>query len=502
MSTIETRMADIAAGPSGPRVAAFFDFDGTLIDGYSVTGFYKHRLFKGEIGLIEASQLLRLGLRGLESEADFAAFATQGFRAWAGTTEADMDALGEQLFVKRIAGCLYPQAWRLIDAHRRMGHTLVIASSATRFQVQAMARELGVEHVLCTTLEARDGVLTGRMSGSPPWGDGKARAVRRFASRHHTDLALCYAYANGDEDVPFLKVVGQPCAVNPQDRLARVALERAWPVLRFAPRAGRPDAVTMLRSVAAYAGMAGAMFAGLGVGLLNGSRRDAVNLTSTLAGDVGLAIAGIELRTQGETHLWAQRPAIFVFNHQSQLDLLILAKLLRHDFTGIAKMSTKQVPGFGQFFQFAGVAFVEPGAKAQNRAALAPAVEKLKGGISLVMAPEGTRSATPRLGPFRKGAFHLALQARVPMVPIVIRNAGELMRRGEAALRPGTVDVAVLAPISTARWKASDIERHMGVVRQRFVDTLENWPRPAALPPVTTANARKTARRAKQGETG
>ena len=79
----------------------------------------------------------------------------------------------------------------------------------------------------------------------------------------------------------------------------------------------------------------------------------------------------------------------------------------------------------------------------------------------------------------------------MPIVPIVIRNAGDLMRRGEAALRPGTVDVAVLAPIPTTRWKAADIDRHVASVRQRFQDTLDNWPDAGREPAQATATVRK-----------
>jgi putative phosphoserine phosphatase/1-acylglycerol-3-phosphate O-acyltransferase len=265
-------------------------------------------------------------------------------------------------------------------------------------------------------------------------------------------------------------------------------------VLAFPPRGGRPDLLTIARSVAAYAGMAGGLGAGLWAGLLKRSHREAVNRSAALIGDLGLAIAGIEIRVRGEDHLWSHRPAMFLFNHQSQLDVLILAKLLRENYTGVAKANTRNVPGFGQFFQFAGVAFVEPGHKARNRAALAPAAEKLKSGLSLVMAPEGTRSPTPRLGAtFRKGAFHLAMQARVPIVPIVIRNAGALLRRGEVALRPGTVDVAVLPPIPTTRWRVKDLDRHVTEVRQMFVDTLEKWP--GVEEPDPPAPSRSRARR-------
>ena len=73
-------------------------------------------------------------------------------------------------------------------------------------------------------------------------------------------------------------------------------------------------------------------------------------------------------------------------------------------------------------------------------------LDKLADGVSIAIAPEGTRSLSDRLGPFKKGAFHIAMQAGVPIVPIVIRNAGELMWRNSFWLRPGTVDVRVLEP--------------------------------------------------------
>ncbi len=506
MSSLEAAIAEVKKGPSGPRIAAFFDFDGTLNDGYKVAEFFKHRLLKGEIGLEEAGRLLLSGIRGIETEADFDEFVTVGFRAFRGKTEAEMEALGERLFVESIARCLYPEAWPLIEAHRLRGHTLVIASSATRFQIQPMARELGIEHVLCTGIQVRKGVLTGRPSGALAWGEGKADAVRRFAARRRIDLERSYAYANGDEDLAFLQTVGRPRAVNPQPRLAGAANKSGWPVLSFPPRGGRPDLLTIARSVAAYAGMAGGLGVGLWAGLLKGSHREAVNRSAALIGDLGLSIAGIEIRVQGEEHLWSHRPAMFLFNHQSQLDVLILAKLLRENYSGVAKANTRNVPGFGQFFRFAGVAFVEPGHKAQNRAALAPAAAKLKSGLSLVMAPEGTRSPTPRLGAtFRKGAFHLAMQARVPIVPIVIRNAGALLRRGEVALRAGTVEVVVLPPMPTRRWKIADLDQHVIEVRQRFVETLANWPSagdPAQPAPAPTQAKRATPRRAPRKATG
>jgi putative phosphoserine phosphatase/1-acylglycerol-3-phosphate O-acyltransferase len=166
-----------------------------------------------------------------------------------------------------------------------------------------------------------------------------------------------------------------------------------------------------------------------------------------------------------------------VFNHQSKLDPIILMKLLRGGFTGVAKKEAANVPGFGQFFRLAGVAFIDRGDTTQAKRALKPAVAKVRDeGLSLVLSPEGTRSPTPRLGPFKKGAFHIAMQAGVPMVPIVMRNVGEVMWRGSQTLHAGTVEVAVLAPLDTAEWSAATIDEHVAHVRGLFLDTLAAWP--------------------------
>jgi putative phosphoserine phosphatase/1-acylglycerol-3-phosphate O-acyltransferase len=174
----------------------------------------------------------------------------------------------------------------------------------------------------------------------------------------------------------------------------------------------------------------------------------------------------------GEEHLWSQRPAVFVFNHQSLLDAIVVLSLLRRDFTGVAKAEAKKMPLFGQLFQLADVAFVERGNTAQAREALAPAVDRLKAGTSLALAPEGTRSPTPHPGRFKKGAFHMAMQAGVPMVPIVLENTGELMWRFDRSLRPGTVRAVVHPPIDTSGWRVETMNEHVAQVRGLFLETL------------------------------
>jgi putative phosphoserine phosphatase/1-acylglycerol-3-phosphate O-acyltransferase len=201
-----------------------------------------------------------------------------------------------------------------------------------------------------------------------------------------------------------------------------------------------------------------------------------VNYVATVAPEVALALAGVEMRVQGEEHLWSDRPAVFVFNHQSSFDVVAISRLLRRDFTAVAKAELAHDPRFAPLAALVGVAYVHRGDPAQAREALAPVVDKLRSGISLAIAPEGTRSATPTLGPFKSGAFHIAVEAQVPVVPVVIRNAGEIMWRASLVARPGTCDVAVLPPVPTGGLGPDDVHLLRDRVRGQFLETLADWP--------------------------
>ena len=124
----------------------------------------------------------------------------------------------------------------------------------------------------------------------------------------------------------------------------------------------------------------------------------------------------------------------------------------------------------------ADVAYIDRSNNAAAREGLEPAVEALRNGRSIAIAPEGTRSPTPRLLPFKKGPFHLAMQAGVPVVPIVMRNCGEIMAAHSMAIHGGTVDVAVLPPVPTDDWTLENLNENIARVRQMYLDTLADWP--------------------------
>ncbi|WP_293389332.1 HAD-IB family hydrolase [Nevskia sp.] len=488
--SVAARLAQIAAGPGGPEIGAFFDFDGTLIDGFSALYLVKERWKRKQIGLREASELLTFGLMTHPGDSDFVELIENAVGRWKGMAEADIAALWEKIFIRDIAQTVFPESWRLVQAHRRAGHTVVVASSATRWQILPAAREFGIEHVLATPVEIRDALLTGRLAGHPLWNAGKARAVQAFAKAQGVALDQSYGYANGDEDIAFLSALGLPMAINPKPLLAATAASADWPVACLAQRR-KLTLEHRLRTTASYAAMAGTFVGGLAANALGLPRGQSRNLVTSVAPELALAAAGIELRIQGEENLWTTRPAVFLFNHQSPLDLVIGVQLMRRDATGVVKAEMGQMLGWGQFARFMDLALVDRADPDKAKAALAPAVEKLKAGLSLGICPEGTRSYSPRLGRFKKGAFHLALQAQVPIVPVVMRNVGDVMHRDSAWMRPGVVEICVLPAVDTTDWTRETLDQHVDEVRQQFVDTLADWPGEAKPKPQPAVRKRR-----------
>src|SRR5271167_1119912 len=474
--TVDELIEQIKMAPDGPKVAAFFDFDGTLIQGYSAGALIAHRARNFELGPDEFVRTMLAALGGPLDEAAFKDLMLQGIRGWVGRTDDDLMELGEQLFAQEIAGALFHGTWRLVRAHQNKGHTVVIATSATRMQVEPMARELGIGHVLCTELETEHGVLTGGIAGRPPWGEGKLAAVREFARLQRIPLKNSHAYANGAEDVQFLDGVGFPHPVNPAPPLARRATERGWHVLRFSNKRSRLHPVALARTSALFGGFAAAVGVGAVAGALTLDRRGGMDIATSLFGRISGQLGNIRVEVIGEQHT-TRRPAVFFINHQSTLiDAMVTSRVVQRGFSVVAKAEVKQIPVLGQLLTLADVAFVDRSNTSKAISAMQPAVEKLRAGVSIVLAPEGTRSLSPRIGAFKKGGFHLARDAGVPIVPIVIRNAGEIMWRNAKVAQEGTIEVVVHEPLPTVDWTKADLDEWVPRMRQLYIDTLDDWP--------------------------
>ena len=463
---------EIRNGPHGPKVGAFFDLDQTLLNGFSASSFFQERLLTGRMTPREMGESLLGGLSFAVGRTGFSGLMAATTAAYRGLAEHVLEEVGDDVFRKHLAKQIYPESRALVEAHQEMGHTVAIISSATPYQAQPLADDMGIEHVLCTRLEVEDGVFTGRVVSPTCWGEGKAIAARGLAAELDIDMEKSWFYTDSHEDLPLLEAVGRPRPLNPNRQLAQIAKERQWPVRRFKSR-GRPSMGDITRSALAYASILPSAGVGAAAGALNGSWREAINVAGSVWGEVATSVAGIDLRVEGEEHLWSHRPAVFVFNHQSALDPVLIVKLLRRDLTGVGKQEIRRNPLFGPIFAAAGAVFVDRADSKRAIEALAPAVEALKQGRSLAIAPEGTRSPTTRLGRFKKGAFHMAMQARVPIVPIVFKNALDALPKDAIVVRPATIEAVVLPPIPTKRWKKKDLDENIAKVRAQFLEVLE-----------------------------
>jgi putative phosphoserine phosphatase / 1-acylglycerol-3-phosphate O-acyltransferase len=462
---------EVDEGPEGARVGAFFDLDRTLVAGFSVFTFLLDGLLTGRIGATGLGQFLKSAVGFQLGQHGFSAFVGETLTLLGGAAEADFEALAERVFAERLASDVFPEARALVRAHQRKGHTLAIVSSATRYQAEPLARDLGIPHVLCTRLDVENGRFTGRLVKPTCYGQGKLLAARGLADAHGVDLAESWFYTDSDEDLPLLEGVGRPRPTNPNARLAAIAARRGWPSRTFYTR-GTPSVMDVVRTSLAVGSFFSAVTVGLPIVALDRGTRRWANVAATTWGELGTALAGIDVRVTGEEHLWSSRPAVFIFNHQSAVDVLLLCKLLRRDFVAISKQEVRRNPVFGPLFALAGTVFIDRFDRHRAIEALRPAVDALRSGLSIAIAPEGTRMPTPRLGRFKKGAFHIAMAAGVPIVPLVFRNALDALPKHGVILRPAQVEVVVHPPIPTAGWHHRELDDRVAAVERLYADTL------------------------------
>jgi putative phosphoserine phosphatase/1-acylglycerol-3-phosphate O-acyltransferase len=353
-----------------------------------------------------------------------------------------------------------------------MGHTVAVVSSATPYQVEPVSRDLGIEHIICSRYEVKNGEFTGGIVRPLCFGEGKVLAAESLSEKYGIDLDQSFFYTDSDDDIELLERVGHPQPLNPNTKLTDIAERKGWPVRRFKSR-GQPHLTDYLRSIAATVSLVPSALAGLPIWALTGSVSAARNFSTSVFADVSSALIGLNLVVRGEQHLWSHRPAVFVFNHQSKVDVVIIAKIIRRDFAGVGKQEIKNTPLIGTTMELAGTVFIDRASASSAIEAMQPLVDAMRHqDKSVVIAPEGTRTITPRLGPFKKGPFHLAIQAAVPVVPIVIHNAGDVAPKGDFVFRPATVEVDVLSPVDTSNWRTETIDEHVAAVRSLFLQTL------------------------------
>lgn len=487
-------VAEIQASPEGPEIGAFFDLDGTLVAGFTGVLMTQDRLRRGQMSVGEFIGMVQAGLNHQLGRSEFEDLIGKGARMLHGNSLSDLDELGERLFVQSVQKRIYPEMREMVRAHMARGHTVVLSSSALTVQVEPVARFLGISNVLSNKFETDDdGLITGEVKRPIIWGPGKARAVQKFSAENGVDLAKSYFYADGDEDVALMYLVGNPRPTNPAGKLEAVAIKRGWPVLRFSSRSGT-SVVSQIRTAAAIGSLVPAAAGGIGLGLLTRNRRLGVNFFTSTWSRLLMAAIGIDLNVLGEENLKAKRPAVFIFNHRNQADPLIAGRLVSDNFTSVGKKELEKDPLMGTLGKVMDAAFIDRDDPKAAVESLRKMEDLARKGLSILIAPEGTRLDTTEVGEFKKGPFRIAMATGIPIVPIVIRNAEAIAERNSSTFNAGSVDVAVFPPIDIGDWTNENLSERIAEVRQLYLDTLKDWPHdtlPDAPPYARSRTAKK-----------
>jgi 1-acyl-sn-glycerol-3-phosphate acyltransferase len=178
-----------------------------------------------------------------------------------------------------------------------------------------------------------------------------------------------------------------------------------------------------------------------------------------------LWLLGARLQVEPLPQVDWRQPHIFLMNHQSMADIPAAFAALPVNLRFIAKHTLRRMPFIGWYMGFTGMVFVNRSNRMEAIRSLALAGERIRGGANILAYPEGTRSPDGALLPFKKGPFLLALEAKVPIIPVAIEGSGRLMPRGGFRIHPGPIRVKVGAPILTAHRAAEDRDALLVEVR-------------------------------------
>jgi lysophosphatidate acyltransferase len=195
------------------------------------------------------------------------------------------------------------------------------------------------------------------------------------------------------------------------------------------------------------------------VSLFNFKRRPVFAETVNFLALGVLPILGIKLEVQGREFLTHSQPCIFIGNHQSALDVAIYGEICPLDTVAIGKKEIAWIPLFGWLFKFSGGILIDRKNKRKAISQIDEAVQAIKEKkVSVGILPEGTRNRSGKgMLPFKKGAFHLAVESQVPLVPIIIAEFGELVNFNNKRINRGVIQVKVLPPIPTVGLTTKDI---------------------------------------------
>jgi HAD superfamily hydrolase (TIGR01490 family) len=210
-------------------IAAFFDMDRTVLTIDTAMSWMRFLRARGEVtrGFVAKAlwwtALYRLAVLDMET------VATRLVADMEGDPEAEMLAKCEIWHREHVDGTVAAAARRAIAHHRERGDLVVLLTGSTQYAAEVVARDLGIDHVLCSRLDVADGRFTGKLAALC-FGEHKVRLAEALAAERGIDLARSWFYSDSYTDLPMLRRVGRPVVVNPDSRLGRHARRHQWRV--------------------------------------------------------------------------------------------------------------------------------------------------------------------------------------------------------------------------------------------------------------------------------
>ena len=185
-----------------------------------------------------------------------------------------------------------------------------------------------------------------------------------------------------------------------------------------------------------------------------------------------LIISGIDVQVKGTCHIAPSRSIIVMVNHQSNFDIPVLLAHLPIQFRWLAKAELFKIPVFGQAMRGCGYISINRSDRESAFQSLAKAAATIKGGTSVLVFPEGTRSLDGKIQTFKKGPFVLAADAGVPILPVVINGTWSIMPKNRLTIIPRKVTLDILPPFETSQYDRATKDQLMDKTRhllcQRF----------------------------------
>ena len=216
------------------RIAAFFDFDDTLIDSNSSKIGFKW-LYENK--LISRGFLIKTVIWGILYKFRIISDITMAnslIKFYKNRKLEYFEKKANDFYDNLIKPRLVPEMVKKVDEHKKAGHYLVIVSGSIRYYLEPVAKDLGFDNIISTDLEVgSDGVLTGKPIGKICLNDYKRELAEKLAAKMDFDLPNSYAYGDSESDIPLLQLVGNPIAVQPSTKLRKIAEKHNWQIYNY-----------------------------------------------------------------------------------------------------------------------------------------------------------------------------------------------------------------------------------------------------------------------------